>query len=300
MEGAPSSKVGNELRLDGSASDSDYIWIPIREGAASADIIIENHYMDRQLWVSVEGGDRTFYDDNPISGNLSAITEAEAVDTDTGIVLKFTMDRVYEFNTIFENGVLYVDSLLPGEVYDRRIILDPAGFIPDEMIVDNSLTPARICLDIAERLKAKLEENDIKVYMTSVDERIVDPEECLALSSEIRPDMYIRIETAYDADTSVYGTSTVYNGTYFIPGFGSVELADLLEAYVTTSIGGKALGLTEAGDSDAVIRGATVPAAAVRAGYYTNAQENILLNREDYRTRIADGIYNAVLQAYGE
>lgn len=297
---APSAAVGNKLTLDGDSNDSDYIWIPVMDGISSTDIVIENHYMDRQLWVAITGSNEAFYADNPVSGNLDAVSEAEAVDTEQGTVLKFTFDRVYEFNTIFENGVLYVDTLMPGEVYDRIVVIDPAGFVPDGMITDNSLTPARICLDIANRLKEQLDKQNIKVYMTSVDERVRDSQSSLALLGEVRPDMYIRIETAYDEDTSVYGTSTVYNGTYFIPGFGSVELADLLEAYVTTSIGGKALGMLQASDEDTVISMATVPAATVRVGYYTNAQENILLNREDYRTRIAEGIYNAIMQAYGE
>ena len=73
-----------------------------------------------------------------------------------------------------------------------------------------------------------------------------------------------------------------------------------MEAYVTTSIGGKAEGLIPATENDGVINGSTVPAATIRVGYYTNAQENVLLNREDYRTKIADGLRDAVMEAYGE
>ena len=58
------------------------------------------------------------------------------------------------------------------------------------------------------------------------------------------------------------------------------------------------MGLAEAGDNDEIIRKATVPAATIKVGYYTNTQENILLNRDDYRTRIADGIMAAIEQAY--
>ena len=41
-----------------------------------------------------------------------------------------------------------------------------------------------------------------------------------------------------------------------------------------------------------------MPAAAIRVGYLTNSQEAILLQREDYIKRIAEGIYNAVEKAY--
>ena len=112
--------------------------------------------------------------------------------------------------------------------------------------------------------------------------------------------MLIRIEVSGDQNTKLYGTETVYNSRFFIPGFGSVELADLLEREVVTAVSGKAGGLLEAGEADAVISNATVPAAAVKVGYLTNGQEFILLQREDYIQRIAEGIYQTILKAYGD
>lgn len=297
---ASSDTKGNALYLNGASADSEYLWIPIADGISSSDITIENHYMDRQLWVSINNGDAEFYKDEYISGNLTGVAYGAVVEDVGRIILRFDMDQVYEYNTIFENGVLYIEKMKPREVYDRIVVIDPAGYAPDELIVQNSLTPARICLDISTKLLGILEEKGIRVYVTSLDERVASDDDSIALLTEVRPDMYIRIETSYNEDSKVYGTETVYNGTYFIPRFGSVELADLLEAGVTTSIGGKAVGLTEAGESDGVIRRATVPAATIKVGYYTNTQENILLNRDDYRTRIAEGIASAVDRAYEE
>ncbi len=79
-----------------------------------------------------------------------------------------------------------------------------------------------------------------------------------------------------------------------------MELADLLEREVVTAISGKANGLIEASAEDTVISEATVPAAAIKVGYLTNGQESILLQREDYIQRIAEGIYQTILKAYEE
>ena len=49
-----------------------------------------------------------------------------------------------------------------------------------------------------------------------------------------------------------------------------------------------------------MISEATVPAAAIKVGYLTNGQESILLQREDYIQRIAEGIYQTILKAYEE
>ncbi|MDE5598395.1 MAG: N-acetylmuramoyl-L-alanine amidase [Lachnospiraceae bacterium] len=36
----------------------------------------------------------------------------------------------------------------------------------------------------------------------------------------------------------------------------------------------------------------------MRVGYISNGQEAILLNRDDYIQKIADGIYQAIMAAY--
>lgn len=296
------------LNLDATTVDSEYLWIPMPDGITSADITLENHYMDREMWIIIASDKADFYADAYISGDVEGIEYGELVHTDdkvakedeASITLRFVFDRVYEFNTIFEDGVLYVDKVLPRELYSHIVIIDPCGAVPDEYIMEDSATPTGICLDIADKLQQLLAKDNIKIYQTCLDERELSDEMRYELAKEIKPDMLIRIETGYNDDTKVYGTETVYNGTYFIPGFGSPELADIVERNVTSAIGGKATGLVEAGDTDQVINHAIVPAAAVRVGYYTNTQENILLNREDYRGKIAQGLYNAIKEAIGE
>ena len=122
----------------------------------------------------------------------------------------------------------------------------------------------------------------------------------MRLANETRADMYIRIALNTSEDSAVYGTTAVYNGDYFIPGFGNLELADCLEKEVTSSIRGKTLGLAEMGEDDDILSGITVPAAIVKAGCATNKQEAALLMREEYQERIAAGIYHAILKAYEE
>lgn len=291
---------GLQLTLSDDNADSEYMWIPVPEGTSINDVTIENHYMDRQLWVTLSGNDDSFYKEAEISGKLDGVSYGNVIQDDGKLILKFALDTVYEYNSIFENDVLYIERVNPHEIYDRIVVIDPDGRVPESLINSESLTPARICLDIATKLQENLEKEGVRVYITRLDDRDISDEMSINLAGEVRPDMLVRIETAYDEDSKVYGTETVYNGTYFIPGFGSVELADLIEANVTTAIGGRASGLIEAGEGDEVILKATVPAASVRVGYYTNTQENILLNRDDYRGRIATGLYQAIMLGFGD
>jgi len=289
-----------DLNFATTASDSDYIWVPMPEGITAADVAIENHYMDRQLWILVNSTESDFYKKANISGNLTDISGGSVSVAEEKIILKLDINHVYEYSTIFEDGVLYIEKIQPYAQNDKIVIIDPAGLSADIPLQADSMTPNQICVDIASKLKGMLEEKGIKVYVTKLDDVEVTDTDCLLLLNEVKPDMYVRIETSANEDSKVYGTQTIYNGTYFIPGFGSTELADLLESNVTTSIGGKADGLMEASELDTVILKATVPAASVKVGYYTNMQENILLNRDDYRTKIAQGMFNAIMTGFGE
>ena len=193
-----------------------------------------------------------------------------------------------------------MDFMTPKEVFDRIIVIDPAYGQQDTGVTANNIKAKDITLEIARALKAKLDNTDIKVYYTRMDDSNPTAAKRVELAAATKADMLIRIEVSGDQNTKLYGTETVYNSRFFIPGFGSVELADLLEREVVTAVSGKAGGLLEAGEADAVISNATVPAAAVKVGYLTNGQEFILLQREDYIQRIAEGIYQTILKAYGD
>ena len=193
---------------------------------------------------------------------------------------------------------LYVNFLSPREMYDKIVVIDPYGGGSNAGNEGNGLSEKDITLQVAKKIKEKLDESDIKVYYTRMDDSNPGEEDRVRLANETRADMYIRIQVDANEESSVYGATTIYHEDYFIPGFGSVELADILEREVVTSIKGKALGLTGAEEEDYAVRSITVPAAAVKVGCLTNKQEAILLGREEYQDKIADGICNAVQKVY--
>lgn len=293
-------KEPNKLTFFQGESDTSYLRVPLPKGCKAGDIAIENYYMDQELWILVDGADGEFYEENAISGNQEMVRQGIYEDDEEGMKLRFKLTGIFEYRTILENNELYISFLSPKEVYDKIVVIDPAwggfqtGYKSDE------LEEKEINLAIAGKLKEKLDGTDIKVYYTRLDDVNPAEESRIRLANETRADMYIRIELGSSEDGSVYGTTAVYNGNYFIPGFGSVELADLLEKEVVTSIKGKALGLEEAEEPESILKYATVPAATVRVGCATNKQEATLLMREEYQEKIAEGIYNAILKAYEE
>lgn len=291
---------GQSLTFLLGEADTDYLKIPLPKGCKADDIIIENHYMDKELWILVPEAEDDFYLENAIAGNQKMVKQGTFESVREGCRLKFLLTGIYECRTILENENLYISFQTPREIYDKIIVIDPACGGTDMGYIADGISEKEVTLEIARKLKEKLDDSDIKVYYTRMDDENPSEENRVSLANDAQADMYIRIQVNWDEDASVYGTETIYNGDYFIPGFGSVELAHWLEREVVTSIKGKALGLVEAGEDAYTVREATVPVAAINVGYISNKQEAILLQREEYTDKVATGIYNAILGIYEE
>lgn len=294
----------NRINIDRHNNNTSYFCIPLPESVRVEEVTIENHYMDRELWINIEpkemSGLGKFYESNSVYGNSESVVEGHFDVERQRICLRFELTDVYEYHSIFEDNTLYVEFMAPKEVYDKIIVIDPAYGSDDTGVAIEGVSAKDITLEVAKVLKTKLDETDVKVYYTRMDDSNPDAENRVKLAAATKADMLIRIEVAGAESSKEYGTEAVYNSRFFIPGFGSIELADLLEHEVVTAISGKANGLLEAGEDDTVICEATVPAAAIKVGYLTNSQEAILLQREDYIQRIAEGIYRAITKAYEE
>jgi N-acetylmuramoyl-L-alanine amidase len=185
-------------------------------------------------------------------------------------------------------------------MYDAIIIIDPAYGGSEKGIVANDLMEKDVVLTIALKLKELLDETGCKVYYTRTYDNNVSEEKRVRIANNTKADMLIRIECDSNEDSLVNGTTTVYNSSFFIPHFGSLDLADVLTKEVVSIIRGKAIDLVPAAADDYVIANATVPAAAIKVGHLTNAQEASLLGRDDYLDKIAQGIFNAILAVFAD
>lgn len=294
----------SRIDIDRNSQNTNFFCIPMPKSVKVEEVSIENHYMNRELRINIAPKDMDglaqYYENNSVYGNCENVLDGHFDVEKNKICLRFMLTDVYEYHSIFEDSTLYVEFMTPKEAYSRIIVVDAAYGMEDTGVSVDGVNAKDITLEVAKALKAKLDGTDIKVYYTRMDDSNPKASERVQLAAAVKADMLIRIEVGSAESSKQYGTEAVYNSRFFIPGFGSVELADLMEREVVTAISGKANGLLEAAESDTVINDATVPAAAIRVGYLTNGQESILLQREDYIQRIAEGLYQTVVKAYEE
>ncbi len=299
--GGEEGQTGEEvsfLRFREGEKDTAYLCIPLEKEITAKDVIMENHYMERQMWIYIKGSSVDYYKKEAVSGDISNIEAGTFEALSEFVLLKFSLTDVFEYKSVMEENYLYIEFVPPREVYDKIVVIDAGCGGDDAGCRINDIVEKDITLDIVKRLKKLLEKTDIKVYYTRTEDVDYSSESRVALANAVGADMFIGVRLNTNEDTTVYGTDTLYNENYFIPGFGSVELADMVERNVVTGISGKGNGLYAAEGTDVLIQEAKVPVAVIRVGYASNKQEARLLLKEDYRDRIAEGLYQAILEAF--
>lgn len=290
-------KAEKELQIKEGASGG-VLRILLPEGIRPDDIVIENRYVDHMINILITGAEEGFYENTALYGSTDKIKYGSYSENEGVTKLKFNLKGLYEHKYNFENNSLYLEFVPPRELYDKIVVIDAAHGGTDYGCSVKGTTEKEITLDIVERLRKKLEATDIRAYYTRVDDTNPDLQQRAALANQARADMLISVHVnADEADPAAYGTLARYNETYVIPLFGNIELADILERQVVTAIDGRAIGLAEMTEEE-ILTYAEVPAASIEVGYLTNATDAALLEKEEYRERIADGIWRAIMEAY--
>jgi len=295
-----SINVEKLLHFQEGNENTNFLCIPLMEGIKSEQVQIENYYMDKEMRIYIEGIDEVFYETEAISGNISNILKGTYEPMKGKVLLTFQLSEVYEYKSVLEDNFLYIELVVPKEMYNKIVVIDAGHGGEDTGIVSDDIVEKDLTLSIVKKLKEKLDETDIKVYYTRMDDDTVSNIDRVSIANQVKADMLISVHATEKDDSKIYGTQTLYNESFFIPGFGSLELADMLEREVVTAISGKGLGLVAAQAEDVVVWNATVPAAMIEVGCMSNVQEVMLLRKESYIERIASGIYETIIKVYSD
>ena len=270
--------------------------IPLGKEIRAEDVIVENRYQDRELWIYIQNGEAHLYGENTVVGDVAPIVSGYCERKKDGVILKMQLEEVLEYRTVMEDNTMVVTYESPKEVYDHIVVIDPAWGGEETGTVMRGYAEKTLTLQIAQYLPKMLEEQDIRIYFTRQEDTTVSEEDRLALIDRVDADLYIRISGEADArDTSRYGISAFYNESFYIPGFGNVQLADVLTRSVTVASGNRAEGVFAAKE-DSILQKISIPAAQINVGYLTHPKEGELLGRAEYREKLAQGIADAITE----
>lgn len=182
----------------------------------------------------------------------------------------------------------------------KTIVLDPGHGGNDVGAVGTILgvTDAAVGLGVAEKLKVMLEAQGANVVMTRTDNNTaVELYSRPALSNSLEADLFISIHADSTKPNAIpYGSKVFYYAgheymTLTAQKYIREELANAVQEGIAAATLRKS---TVASNSYAVIRENNSPCLLVECGFLSNAEDEALLATEEYRQKLADGIFAGV------
>lgn len=190
----------------------------------------------------------------------------------------------------------YTSGSLAGKV----IVIDPGhgGYNPGA--VANGVHEADVNLAISLKVRDKLAKSGAKVVMTRQSDVQVSAEGNRVLSEELaarvrmahnaNADIFVSIHANANEKSSAVGAMTFYYSDK------STTLARKIQDGIIKATGAVDKGI--ATESFHVIRNTNMPSVLVETGFITNPNEAALLSNNNYQNKVADGIYNGIVQYF--
>ncbi|MDR1705442.1 MAG: N-acetylmuramoyl-L-alanine amidase family protein [Clostridiales bacterium] len=214
--------------------------------------------------------------------------------------ITFHEQQVMAFAITEDAENIYIHSMLPRDMYNRIVVIDPGHGGTSPGTIHNGITEKEYDLDIAKRTQKLLEAAGIKVYMTRTGDTGPTLEERAAFANGLG-DLFISMHL--NAVEEGYGASTSGTEVYYYPhandaaiGYTSKEVAKIAVDNIVAALGSKN---RDAKQNDYRVLVLTeIPAILCEYGFITNPAEASKLKTEDYRQKAAQGTVNGVMEMF--
>lgn len=149
-----------------------------------------------------------------------------------------------------------------------------------------------ICLQIANKVKSKLENKSFKVIMTRNKDMDLSLKERIDIANESKAVVFVSIhQNSLEKDRTTQGIETWYNPD---KDTCSKVLAEQIQDEIIKATGAQNKGIKKSTEL-AVIRDTTMASCLVETGFLSSNVERRKLCTEDYQDRIAEGIVNGII-----
>ena len=197
---------------------------------------------------------------------------------------------------------------LTQEILDRKkqyefiVVVNPAHGGRNLGNVVNGLQEKDITLAVGIFLEELAQGSDIGIFVIRKDDMDISTESRAQLIEAVEPDILLDLHINADPENErTFGTSVIYNEDFYANHITNAELADTIERQLVTEIRGKANGIfPDREDKDPLLQTCQVSGVSIEMGYLTNGAEAALLGREDYQRKLAQGLYQGILQVREE
>lgn len=289
------TEVRETFRLDESKLN-----IELPEELTEQDIQISNDYVNHTISIRFAKAAEHYLEEYDILGSRSHVENLTYYEEG---VLEINLDMACEIFYSFEENYLCMEIKDLHEVYEKIVVIDAGHGGSQPGAVEDEVCEKSLNLEIVQKLKALLDDVDekkLKVFYTRLEDSDVSLQARVNMANQLNADLFISVHNNAAPDESYYH----YNGTMVLYSQRQSEdqsrrLAQICLENVIGSCGSGNEGLVE-GDEIYIIRKSKVPVALIEVGYMTNAEEFEKLCNSEYQRKVAQGIYNAIMQAFEE
>jgi N-acetylmuramoyl-L-alanine amidase len=275
--------------------------IELPDGVTPDELEIENNYLTQTVYIHIPGTIKDYFSEYSVKGSCEHISALSYYCKDEEGIIALSLDRVYELEESYEDGSLYLDFIDPHEIYDHVIVVDAGHGGRASGAGMNDIDEKNVNLAIVMDLKALLDDcpENIGVYYTRTDDANPTLDQRVQLANRSDADLFISVHCNASASSNPSGrrgTEVLYSESDTSE-LSSKMFAEICQSNVAGILGSKDLGLVQ-GDRIYIVRTSEVPVALIEVGYITNRQELENLSSEDYQKLAAQGIYNAIFEAF--
>ena len=244
--------------------------VPFQAQAQASNISICEEFTQNKLIVTLKKG-VTYIEEGTVLTSDSIWMEAVGVyRTDEDVVIEVYCHDICGYQVVYENDRLTISFLPLTEQYDKFVV----AYTPwsNRNIIHRN--------EWNQAIQKLQEEYSVKIFSSVAMQEKYEAQDVIEFANRIHADMVIGMELVNSNES---GVITVCNPEYFIPVFGNVELATLLEKEFTKVTGLPEIGVKTLGEEQEWLLFSRVPAALTQ--FYVshgpqNVEQNYSLNQK--------------------
>lgn len=168
-------------------------------------------------------------------------------------------------------------------------MIDPGHGGHDPGAVGYGAKESVLAIQIAQKLKKKLDEHNIVTYLTRDTDDFIELSTRAKKANALKCDLFLSIHINSAANQEASGVEALY--------YDKKDLASQMSASISDKTGSINRGAKERKDL-CVLRETSMPAVLVECGFISNKCENTLLRSEAYQDKIVEAIVETIVKKY--
>lgn len=316
-------KVENATKNQVENRSDTYIRVPKTENTKLAKVTIFNEYMESKICMSFQGAaSGSVTKDSVIRVHGFEVKKGPAAKKEfilkklvindqkqqqaekNVISVEMMTKRLYEPVLYEAEDAYYISLAEPKEIFDKIVVIDAGhGGMDEGTSSKNGLhVEKEYTLLVTNHLQKLLEEEDIKVYYTRLEDKEVSKKARVKLANSVQADLLVSIHCNASSvgDTTAHGVETLYSNRKTNQKLmTNKRLAQIMLKQFENATGLRNRG-TILREELYILNHAEVPTTIVEIGYMSNQEDLRFIRKDSGQQKIALGIRDGILQALEE